>query len=180
MASTLCCIADDRPVSPALPRARRIHISLTEDSLLGGLHSNRNSNFTSTKTEELNDLKKIFGDANICRDGPNHCDGASSTPSNRTARIANFLRRKLSRDKSRSKPGLRTDQRELRKLKQDLRQSLLANHRPESGGYDNDAPVIEDIRDVELAEFGVGRRKTAKCHRRGLQEIEWAVTAPNR
>jgi len=181
MASNLCCITDDRPASPALPCARRIYISHTEGNLLDGLRRNRNSSPTSTKTEELNDLRKIFADANRDKDGLYNCDGASSTQSNRTAsRIANFLRRKLSREKSRSKPALQTEQHEFRRLKQDLHRSLLADHRPESGGYDSDAPVIEDIREIEPTELGVCRRKTTKCGRRGLQEIHWATTAPNR
>ena len=181
MASNLCCITDDRPASPALPSARRIYICRTEGNLLDGLRRNRNPSFTSTKTEELNDLRKIFADANLDKDGLSNCDGTSSTRSNRTiSRIANFLRRKLSRERSRSKPALQTDPNEFRKLRQDLHRSLLADHRPESGGYDSDAPAIEDIHDIEQAEFGVGRRRTTKCSRRGLQEIHWATTAPNR
>lgn len=173
MSSKLCCTADSRAFSPALPCPRRIQLSAIEPT--GG----QDSTFTSTKTEDLQDLRRIFADANIDDDGRKTLNSASSTGSSRTARIANFLRRKLSKDKTKSKSGLQAETQYLKRLKQDIRKNLLSNQRPESGGYDTDAPELEDIDEIALAELGVNRPRGG--HRRpGLQNLQWAATAPDR
>lgn len=175
MSSRLCC-TDDRPLSPALPCPKRVQGS-------AGVHllpatDGQDSRFTSTKSE-LQDLRRIFANANTEDAGPPNLDGASSTCSSKTARLVSFLRRRFSRDKTKSKLGLRTLPDELRKLKQDIRQNLMSDQGPDSGGYDIDALMLGNIDEIDLAELGAFRHKGGKS-RPGLQDVQWAATAPGR
>lgn len=179
MTSKLCC-TDERPFSPVLPCSRRIQLSVGEQRLLSTQASGQDSRFTSTKTEELQALRQIFANTNAEDAGVAKHNCASSICSSKTARFVSFLRRKLSRDKTKSKRDLQAEPGELKRLKQDIRQNLMSDQGPDSGGYDIDALMLENVDEIDIAELGVFRYRGRRNSRPGVQDVQWAATAPDR
>jgi hypothetical protein len=211
MAANLCCTKEQRggSSSPELPNARTANATLAtpatqaKQRLLSAppsIPDSSSSPFTSTRTDELHELREIF-------DGAKDNQASSPLPlrssDSRTrllrrssslqkiSAVHSKLKRKFSKDLSgkNSKQHLRRSPHRKAKLqksrgnldkkpqdgpylyakatKAELRKDLLSNKKPDEGGYDSDAQILDDIAKK------IGKRTPSK--RTSLHSIEWSA-----
>lgn len=110
MASKLCCTAEEeaRPDSPELPNVRVNKATPAKRPLLSKQNGSQSSRFTSARTEDLNELHLIFGNAKDTdddRSSPTKMHSRFARPSVYSLRslhkmksMHSLIRRKFSRD----------------------------------------------------------------------------------
>ena len=207
MAANLCCTKEQRggSSSPDLPNARTIDATLATPATQAKQHllssppsvpESCNSPFTSTRTDELHELREIFNGAK---------DSQQSPPPLRSDSRVHLLRRSGSLQKIKtahtklkwkfskelsgkdSKQHLKRSPQRKAKLQkapgkkpQDgqplnakvakadlLRKDLLSDKSRDEGGYDSDAQILDDIAKK------IGKRTPSK--RTSLHSIEWSA-----
>jgi len=202
MASKLCCTAeeDERSDSPELPNARVTEATPAKLPLLPKRPPSQNSHFTSARTDELHELRQIF-------DNAKDDDARPPTPQkpgrghfirpsvyslhslHKMKSMHSIIRRKFSKDLSKSSPSSNVKQSGVKKhaqpvandtvlkqpnngpnlqlgiTKNDLRKDLLSDKKPHEGGYDSDAEVLDDIAK------NIGKKSPSK--RPSVHSIEW-------
>ena len=178
MSSILCCVANQRPISTKLPDRKKVQAFDTEQRLFDFTATSSDS-LMSLKTEEVQDIRQLFQDAKQSPSEYVQADRESSTHSHKPKSIATFLRRKLSRDNTKSHISLKSGHTDLKKPKHNIQRNLISDNSPKSGSYNLDAPIF-DVDDIDLADHGILHRRRRKGCRPSIQNVQWAATAPTR
>jgi hypothetical protein len=145
MAAKYCCTALPRSYTPDHPANREVELTAI-DGALSTRPREPDSRYASVRTEDLREIQQIFHEASLA-DSVAHHIRAKSRPLHdpKHPLIVDYLRQKLSRPKPKSKSALAADPNQVQRIKSELRKTLLSRNGPEAGGYDEDAPVLEDV-----------------------------------
>ncbi|KAF2100391.1 hypothetical protein NA57DRAFT_54482 [Rhizodiscina lignyota] len=196
MASKVCCTAPQRSGSPDLPNARTSAAVGTAGSEADGPIG---STATSTRTEDREDIRRIFNGADEAVDNLAELgDIAKGNESLELPRgdspkppsIVGKLRKRLLKGGNRSQSLLKDDakprrvpkprflrERDSPEVKNDLRENLLNEGSPGQGGYDPDAESVairESLISAPQNDLAVSPVREKKIPRRSpLQDIEW-------
>ena len=205
MSTNLCCAADQRSgsSSPELPNARLSDSTPARRPLLPSKGNSYGSGSTSAQSEDLHKPRQTFESAatveyspgSLARPGRRARTSSSSHSLQKIRSVQALIKKKLSRDLSKSRStlqakgpashttgnengqgtvikisrqGLDTD---VKVTKEDLRNDLLSHKKPGEDSYDPDAEVLGDI--VKRLE-----RKTP-IKRTSIHNIEWNASSPN-
>lgn len=145
MTARYCCTALPRSYTPDQPASRAVELSAFNSVLPAG-PGDPDSRYTSARTEDLREIQQIFHGADLVDNRDKVIrEKARSLHSPKHPLIVGFLRQKLSRHKSKSASVLTVDPNQIQRTKNELRKTLLSSNGPEAGGYDEDAPVLEDV-----------------------------------
>ena len=180
MGSILCCVANQWPTSPKLPCRKPIQAFDTEQRLFDFTAISPDSRFMSSKTEELHDFRRLLQDAKTDPIEQVQADSASSAGSHKPKSRATFLPNEPSRDNTKPNVSLKPEHITLKKPKHDIQRNLVSNSSSNTGGNDSDAPIFEDVDEIDPAEHGIPHRGGRKGCRPSIQNIQWAATAPTR
>ncbi|KAI9701365.1 MAG: hypothetical protein M1820_006456 [Bogoriella megaspora] len=203
MAGRVCCAEDDRSESPVLPNARssplRNHLP-SQNKLTLYQPLSTESQFTSVRTTDLNELHEIFENATADTNDPNitstydlkNLYGSprkAPSPPQRTA--TQKLRRKLSRGSTFSDLTRLATRKQKRKSneasgqsaslaaqKDHLRVHLLSEKTAKEGGYDQDArelqvPDEESPRTGQTISHSIDGQASENAYHPMLHSFEW-------
>lgn len=162
MKPTICCtFIVERSDSPALPSPRTVTGPNTPHSRKTVDSPAIESRYTSVRTEDLQDIQRIFKDAQTNDENATPArDGKSSSKSSpRKSLIGSLFRKTINRPRpnslrillpdnrrrSKSMGHLLSDPSQLQKAKGEIRMTLFSQQGPDSGGYDSDASVMGDV-----------------------------------
>ena len=205
MPANLCCAADQRSgsSSPELPNARLSDSTPARRPLLPSKGNSYGSGFTSAQSEDLHKLRRTFESAatieyspeSLARPGRRARTSSSSHSLQKIRSVQALIKKKLSRDLSKSRSTLqakgsashttgnengqgtvikisgRGPNTDVKITKEDLRNDLLSHKKPEEGGCDPDAEVLDDI--VKRLERKIPTKRTS------IHSIEWNASSPN-
>ncbi|KAF2848028.1 hypothetical protein T440DRAFT_557041 [Plenodomus tracheiphilus IPT5] len=199
---------EGRADSPGLPHARAIHAMPAHRPLLPTADkSSPASRFTSTRSEDLHELRDIFDCARDRRDDqamPSPMPlSRFSRPSMHSLRslhkmssMRSIIRRRFSKDaptcalagpsgvlpkdaktineesSTMVKQPKDGPHEQLKITKNDLRKHLLSDKKPDQGGYDSDADMLDDIANR------IGRKTPGK--RPSIHSIEWTPSTASK
>ncbi|QDS76505.1 hypothetical protein FKW77_005570 [Venturia effusa] len=166
MSSRNCCTALPRAYTPDQIPNRAIHLQPGAlDGTVATASDEPDSRYTSARTEDLQEIRQLFNDANALSKSEGiirrksrdfHLAYATKHPS--VGELFPRIRNKLSR-KSRSKSLTMAnflEHTQLQHAKSELRNTLTSNRGPDSGGYDEDAPELADVEAaIKTPESGV-------------------------
>lgn len=176
MAAKLCCIAPQRTESPDLPNARILAATERTGSHAEAIAS---SAATSTRTEDRQDLQRIFGSATETSDVKD--SGLNPKTVTKSPSVIAKLRKRLSKSGSKSQFLLSDDADphitpKLR-VSADAGDSLLNTGKIGHGGYDPDAGSIairESLASTTRNDLTMPPLRGKRIPRRSpLQDIEW-------
>ncbi|KAF2833429.1 hypothetical protein CC86DRAFT_400052 [Ophiobolus disseminans] len=205
MASKLCCTAEQeaRSDSPELPNARISVATPAQLPLLSKQAASPSSHFTSTRSEDLHELRQIFEDA---QDHATPRTSPSKAPRARNKRTSiislhslhkmtsmhSIIRKKFSKELPNKdskvslqqhkgkeatsaepdtvvKHSIEQSKHQLKVTKDDLRKDLLSDKKPDEGGYDSDAEVLDDVA------RNIGKKTPSK--RPSIHSVDWAPSS---
>lgn len=156
MSSRNCCTALPRAYTPDQQPSRAVQLPPAAlDGVVTTTTDEPGSRYTSARTEDLQEIRQLFNDANdvlsnsvgIIRRKSRDLHHAYTTKHPSVGELFPKIRNKLSR-KSRSKSlnmASFLEQAQLQQAKSELRNTLTSNRGPDSGGYDEDAPELGDV-----------------------------------
>lgn len=151
LAPRYCC-GHPRSDSPATPPPLPTLTGSAEPAALTG-HSQddypiSDSRYTSARTEDLQDIQRIFQDAT--NDQSSRTSNESTNNSPKKSIISSLFRKTLARTRSKSSGTLLSDPDQIQRTKGEIRKTLLNQQGREAGGYDSDAAVLDDV-DASIA-----------------------------
>jgi hypothetical protein len=138
----------ERSDSPDLPSPRAVVEQVTtSQDLLPDESVATDSRYTSARTEDLRDIRRIFEEANSADVDQSQAEEFSGSPksSPRKSIIGSLFRKTLLRTRSRSTGILLGDTDQLKRTKSELRKTLLTDEGRVAGGYDSDPAILEDV-----------------------------------
>jgi hypothetical protein len=153
MAGRYCCTALPRSFTPDQPPSRAVELNVVdvaEDAEAG----EPSSRYTSARTEELQEIRQIFNEANflahsvgVVRRKSRDLQHAYVVKHPSVGDLFPKIRNKLSR-KSKSKSMTMVEllhQTQLQRAKGELSKTLTSGGGPDAGGYDEDALELKDV-----------------------------------
>ncbi|KAE9983410.1 hypothetical protein BLS_004379 [Venturia inaequalis] len=205
MSSRNCCTALPRAYTPDQQPSRAVQLPpATLDGTVVTTTDDPGSRYTSARTEDLQEIRQLFNDANdvlsnsvgLIRRKSRDLQHAYTTKHPSVGELFPKIRNKLSR-KSRSKSlnmASFLEQTQLQQAKSELRNTLTSNRGPASGGYDEDAPELGDVEAAiapldGAADSARGRRRqqsmqsmdveTGLGHRNGPPRRSTSLSSPH-
>ena len=173
MAATLCGCTAPRCMTPTQPIIKRkIKPGSRQIASIASIpeHTGTDSRYTSTKSEDLREIQKLFKpdeDADAAKQ--DHETGSQNGSSgSKHSKIASFFRRRLSRTFSKSVLDKPVDPEKLKEAKNEIKANLLTENGPEAGGYDADVAILDNVEETLTSrtnaaeEMDRGRQKTRR------------------
>lgn len=176
MAVNLCGCTAPRCTTPTQPIIKR-KVKSGSRQISSIPENGTDSRYTSTRSEDLREIQALFNQDNAVEPTTAQEEKSydSSTISSKHSKIASFFRRRLSRTFSKSKLD-RPDPEKLKEAKIEIKSNLLNDKGPDAGGYDTDAPVLDNIEDSLNSRQNTTEgpvRGRAKARRHTVTQSTW-------